>query len=221
MADIAGTVMNATQSLSLSEFYATIEPLIYYVIAMAVYAFFIFKFYRFVASRDVFKIDFEKHRGKGKAAMYAIYIIGYLILFPIIIFIWFGVFSAFLIFISKMKILSSILLVAMALVATIRIATYYNEELSRDIAKLLPLAMLAIFIIDMSYVSIPESINILYQMPLMWKVMVYYLIFVICLEFFLRILHGAWCYSRKRRGSAKEEAPEIPEPEQASRSGLA
>ncbi len=209
MADIAGTVMNATKSLSLPEFYSTIEPLIYYVIAMVIYAFFIFKFYRFVASRDIFKIDFDKHRGKGKAAMYALYILGYIILFPILIFLWFGIFSVLLIFLSKIKILSTLLLISMALVATIRIGAYYNEDLSRDIAKLLPLALLAIFIIDMSYVSIPESVNMLYTIPAMWKSMVYYLVFVMCLEFILRILHGAWCHSRKKK--VKPEVPEIPE----------
>lgn len=213
MADIPGVIMNATQSLSLPEFYSTIEPLIYYVIAMVIYAFFIFKFYRFVASRDIFKIDFEKHRGKGKAAMYALYILGYVILFPILIFIWFGVFSVFMTLVSSTKPLGEILLIAMALVATIRIGAYYNESLSRDLAKLLPLAILAILLIERSYISVLGSVEILYQMPLMWKSMVYYLAFVICLEFILRILHGAWCHSRKMKKADKNM--KTPEPEQA------
>ncbi len=212
MADIAGTVMNATQSLSLPEFYSTIEPLIYYIIAMAIYTFFVFKFYRFVASRDIFKIDFEKHRGKGKAAMYALYILGYVILFPIIIFIWFGVFSVFMTLVSSTKPLGEIMLIAMALVATIRIGAYYSEDLSRDLAKLLPLAILAIFLIERSYISVLGSVDILYQMPLMWKSMVYYLIFVICLEFILRILYSGWHHGKRKKA---EKAVETPGPEQA------
>ena len=212
MADIPGAIMNATQSLSLPEFYSTIEPLIYYIIAMVIYAFFIFKFYRFVASRDIFKIDFEKHRGKGKAAMYALYILGYVILFPILIFIWFGVFSVFMALVSSTKPLGEIMLIAMALVATIRIGAYYSEDLSRDLAKLLPLAILAIFIIERSYISIFGSVEILYQMPLMWKSMVYYLIFVICLEFILRILHSGWHHGKRKKADRNMETPG---PEQA------
>ena len=209
MADIAGTVMNATQSLSLPEFYSTVEPLIYYIIAMAIYAFFIFTFYRFVARRDVFKINFDRHRGRGKAGMYLLYVLGYLILFPILIFLWFGIFSVLLIFLSKVNALSTVLLIAMALVGTIRIGAYYNEDLSRDIAKLLPLALLAIFIIDMSYVSIPGSLDMLYLIPGMWKEMVYYLLFVICMEFVLRIIYSGWHFSRK--GKKAKESLEMAE----------
>ncbi len=212
MADIAATVMNATQSLSLPEFYSTVGPLIYYIIALAIYALFIFKFYRFVACRDVFRLDLAGRR-EGRHAKIALYILEYLILFPVLIFVWFGVFSAFLVLLTRAKPLAEILLMSMALVATIRITSYHNEDLSRDLAKLLPLVLLAIFIIERPYISITESMSVLYQMPAMWKAMVYYMAFVICLEFVLRILYSAWHHSRKRiRG---EGVLEMPEPRQA------
>lgn len=209
------SIINATQSLSLGEFYATAETLGMYIVAMALYAIFVFAFYRFVARRDVFKINFDKYRGGSKAAMYGLYVLGYLIIFPILIFLWFGVFSLFLIFLAKTKVLTSILLLSMALIGAIRICAYVHEDLSRDLAKLLPLALLAVFLIDQSYLNIAASIDLLYTIPAAWKMMVYYLGFVILLEFIMRLLKGTWTSGKKRRtGRVARSHPPVPRPRQ-------
>ena len=74
------------------------------------------------------------------------------------------------------------------LIVAIRITAYYTEELSRDVAKMLPFAILAIFLIDSSYFSIgtvntrlnalalPENVNYIIQ----------FLILIILVEWILR-----------------------------------
>ena len=77
----------------------------------------------------------------------------------------------------------------MALVASIRVTAYYNEALSTDLAKMFPFALLAIFLVDMSFFSYQGSLTTIKQFPLMWKQLIYYLGFTIVLEFLLRILN--------------------------------
>jgi len=98
--------------------------------------------------------------------------------------------SVLLMFLAKSGNVANILLVSVALVAAVRATAYYNEDLSRDLAKMLPFALLGVFLVDISYFSFSNSIELVKQMPSFWKTMAYYLGFVIALEFVLRIGHG-------------------------------
>ncbi len=109
---------------------------------------------------------------------------------PILIFFWFVVLSVILAFLSKEQGAQIVLLLSIALIATIRVMAYYNEDLSKDLAKMLPFALLGIFLVDISFFSIDSSIASLSQIPALWNIMIYYLIFLIILEFVLRLLFG-------------------------------
>jgi len=58
------------------------------------------------------------------------------------VFFWFMVLSLLMIMISKVPDLGQIFQISIALVSVIRITAYYNEDLSRDLAKMLPFALL-------------------------------------------------------------------------------
>ena len=190
-----------TSNISFSEFYTSITPLALYSIAMVAYAIFIFKFYRFIARKDIFKLGLRDYsQGEGFfSRLFAalLYAVEYLILFPIFTFFWFGILSLAFIFLSKTQELQYILLISMALVAVIRITSYYNEDLSKDLAKMLPFALLAVFIIDISYFSFSSSLALLKSTPSMWKVVFYYLIAVIFLELVLRIIYSLAMIGRR------------------------
>lgn len=197
-----------TSSVSFSEFYNTITPLILYIMGMVIYAIFIFKFYRFIARKDIFKLGLSEYsQGEGFfSRLFAalLYIIEYVLLFPIFSFFWFGVLSLLFILLSKKQEIQYIMLISMTLVAVIRITAYYNEELSKDLAKMLPFALLGVFLIDMSYFSFSSSITILKSIPSVWKVIFYYLLAVIALEFILRATYSIF----GRMGRAEEEPQE-------------
>ena len=44
------------EGLDFTEAYDLLEPVVIYILGMALYALFIFKFYRFVASKDIFEL---------------------------------------------------------------------------------------------------------------------------------------------------------------------
>ena len=132
-----------------------LQPVAIFVLGMAVYAFAVFKFYRFVAARDMFELDLSKYEESRYRWVRAIlqvimYLAKYIILFPIFAFLWFGVLTLILAFLSKEQAFSEILQMALATVTAIRVVAYYDEDLSRDLAKILPFAVLAIFLIDAS-----------------------------------------------------------------------
>lgn len=168
-------------------------PVLVVVAGMAAYAVFVFKFYRFVASRDMFGLDLSKNDRMRDAVAWDLiflvwYVLRYVILFPAFAFFWFAVLTLILVFLSENRELPQILLIAMATVSAIRVSAYYNEELSRDLAKILPFAVLGVFIIDTSFFNLQSSLDTLTEISTHRETIAYYLIFLVALEFGLRFV---------------------------------
>ena len=116
-----------------------LTPLLIFVMAMSVYAIFVFKFYRFLSRRDILQMNLDKHnrarpRLVQKGISFAFYCLKFLIVFPALAFFWFLVLTVLLTMMAKGQGLDGILLVSMAVVGSIRVASYYNEALSTDLA---------------------------------------------------------------------------------------
>ena len=198
-------------------------PAATYVLGIAVYALFVFKFYRFVASRDMFELDLSKYeesrhqwvRGFLQLVMYGA---KYVILFPAFAFFWFAVLTLILTFLSRGQPFADILLIALATVSAIRVTAYYNEDLSRDLAKILPFAVLAIFLIDASFFKIDESIEVLKEANDNREGIFYYLLLLIAVEFVLRFILAvvAFLVSLRKRifngrsAGGDDNAPQAP-----------
>ena len=83
--------------------------------------------------------------------------------------------------------MEDLLLIAMAVLTSVRVTSYYTEDLSRDIAKMLPFALLGIFLIDLRYFNLSTSTELLNRVGDEWKSIFYYWVFVILLELVLRV----------------------------------
>lgn len=171
---------------SLAEFYETTKTLVLFMIGISLYAVFVFKFYDIISKRNVFDLKYQDGRSKILTRLF--YVFKYLIIFPFVIFAWFVVIAALLVFLAKNQSLDQILLASMALTGVIRITSYYKEALSQDLAKLLPLILLGTFLIDISYFSIDSSIEKALSVVDIWKSPIYYLLFVVAMEFILRVV---------------------------------
>ncbi len=182
------SLLEITKNFSLAEAQTILEPLIVFIIGMIIYAVFIFKFYRFISRRNIFRRDKKYHEHEGIRKLG--YVLEYIFLFPIVAFIWFFVMASILSMISEVLTIGNIFMISMAIVTTIRVTAYYNEELSRDISKLLPFALLAIFLLDISNISISTPFELLTQLPPIAKTLVYYFAFIVVLEFILRGITG-------------------------------
>ena len=183
-----------SNNLSLNEAISVGKPLTLFIIGMVIYSFFIFKFYRFVAKRDIFYLNLAAYSNSKWETLEDIiasllYILEHLIIFPLFSFFWFLILSLFLIFLSRDLPVTTLLTSAMAVVATIRISSYYKEELAVDIAKTLPLTLLGIFLINgLSTFSFDKAIEAIIILPQIWKTILYYLLYIVLIELTLRIL---------------------------------
>jgi len=172
-----------SQALTLQEALATLQPMVMFVIGMVVYSLFVFKLYKFMASKDVFRVS---RGGSHSAHKRVAYFLEYIFLFPIIAIFWVFVLSILLALLSDVIEITNIFTAAVATVATIRVAAYYNEELSREIAKLVPLALLALFLLDIANFSFAAALQVVYLVPLALDTLFYYFIAIVVLEFVLR-----------------------------------
>lgn len=180
--------------LVLDDAFRLLQPLLIVVIGMAAYAVFVFKFYRFLAARDVFNLNLSQNDAVRGAVFWdlvflAWYAVRYVILMPAFAFIWFAVLTLILVFLSEDRQLSNMLLISMATVCAVRVSAYYSEELSRDLAKILPFAVLGVFIIDSSFFALEASLAALGEIGAHLDVIVYYMLFLVALEFALRFIY--------------------------------
>ena len=189
-----------------------------YIVGIGVYAVFIFHFYRFLSARDMFRFDLSRYQESRFKVIrgffhFVMYIVKYIVVFPVFAFFWFAVLTVILAFLSKDRAFSEVLLVALATVSAIRVAAYYNEDLSRDLAKILPFAVLGIFIIDASFFTIEDSLAVLQDANNQREVVFYYFVFLVALEFILRMVFGYFklIVVGRRRILAQREAGEVVE----------
>lgn len=167
------------------------HDLVGFAIGMVIYGIFIFHFYRFIAKRDLFKLNLSKHLSSGKnvtkiASGFAFIVTNFFI-YPIVIFVWFVVYSLFMFFLAPGLEHTTISLVGSALIIAVRIAAYYNEVLARDLSKLIPLAILGFFLLSPTFFTIDDVISRLEEFPSFIGNIVSFLIFAVIVETVLSI----------------------------------
>lgn len=185
-----------------------IPALFFISVSIALYSIFIWIFYRFLAEKDVLKLDLKKynvykHEALVKFFRVLFYTIEFIIISPIVIFIWFSIFSIFIIILAKELEVGSVILICAALISAIRICAYFKEELSRDIAKLIPLTLLGVAILTPGFIEIETHIDRIVQVSSFFDHAVYYFIFIVILEVVLRLLYipVLWIKSNKEDSS--------------------
>ena len=184
-----------TKGLDINDALDMLWPVLIYVLGMSVFAIFVFKFYRFVAARDVFALNLGRSEGLSFRWMRSLlhlvlYVVKYLALFPVFAFFWFAVLTVILAFLSKDQTFSETLLIALVTVSAIRVTSYYKEDLARDLAKILPFAVLSVILINASFSSVSDSLDRLRMAGDYSETILYYLVFLIALELVLRLLVG-------------------------------
>lgn len=209
-------------TLDLIEALTALGPLALATIGIAVYGIFVFNFYRFLARKDIFKLDLDKHNHTTRPILRKtfasiLYVVKFLIVFPAFVFFWFVVLAFLLSLMARNQSVDSILLAAMGVVGSIRICAYYNQALSTDLAKILPFALLGITLIDRSLANIPTPSANLADAVERWETMVYYMAAVVILEMVMRILTALRALIRRRvaarRARIEGGAAAVPAPE--------
>ena len=152
----------------------------YLIVSIAIYSILIWHFYRYIARRDCFKISPRRHKK-------VIGFLKYFLFFPFVAFLFFAGFSLMMLFLTKSYDIPAVLSTSFAIIAAIRICAYYNEDLSKDIAKMLPFALLGIFLIDASYFTFGDITSKIDSLPEFFTLCLQFILFIILIEWILRI----------------------------------
>ena len=180
--------------------FSALISIFYLVIAIAIYSILIWHFYRFIAKRDCFKLSMKKHPK-------LIGFLKYFFAFPFVAFVFFMGFSLLMLFLTRGYEIEAVLSTSFAIIAAIRIAAYYNEDLSKDVAKMLPFALLGIFLVDPSYFRFEDIMNRIYSLPEFFTLSIQFILFVILLEWILRILLTIRYAIIKKKQNSSVEIP--------------
>ena len=179
-----------------------------YAVGMALYGIVVWHFYRHLAKRETIDVDPysapPRHPFFKAIADFFTFLVRSLVLFPLVSFIYFLVLGGFLLFLSKSNDVGSILLMSVSIIAAARITAYYSEDLSKDMAKLIPFGLLGVFVVDPTFFSLEATVNKFLSLPQYLHVVLQYLIAIVLLEFILRVWHHT--AGRYRRDPADKGA---------------
>ena len=171
--------------------------LVVYTILILMYSIFIWKFYRFLASRDIIQLNlsqynYSNHPVLEKFAAVGLYALEYLIILPFLVFFWFAILSIFLLVLSESQNTLQILLISAAIIASTRVTSYISEDLSKDIAKILPFTILASFILGTSFFDSAIVIKKISEIPTLFENIITFVVFIFIIEFVFRILYSIY-----------------------------
>lgn len=198
---------------------ASFYDLIIFSISVVIYAIFIFHFYRFIARRNIFSFDVErrilggKYKSSGEkisaAPRIAAFIGTKFVIFPFVIFGWFLAYSFFILFMSQDIQAEKVFFVSAILIIAIRITSYYNEDLSKDLAKTIPFSILGIFMFDQTFFTIDDISKNLLELPQYALQVGAFLILAITIEIALSIAYllRLKLSGTKRKTNSNSEQP--------------
>lgn len=177
-----------------------IQTLAMYAIGISIYGLFVYFFYETLSRRNLLG---ERWQDADFGPLTLVWrAIRYVFLFPIVTFLFFMVLAASFLFFSaagqiavdQATFVNQVLLISMAIVTSVRITAYISQPTSHDIAKLLPLGMLAVFIVGLNMEAdvIRETIRLFQEfvsVEILTGVIARYFLFLILLEGALRLIY--------------------------------
>ena len=156
---------------------------------MVSYGVFIWHFYRLISKREIVSLTLQKYQTGGKKlTSIIVYFAKYVLVFPLVVTAWFFAYSLFMFFLAPDIDQDFVFLIVISLVVAIRMAAYYKEDLSKDLAKMIPFSLLGIFLVNNTLFTIDQLIERLDDfIPFIGKIAAFVL-FAIGVEAALRIL---------------------------------
>lgn len=147
-------------------------------------------FWKTLSRRNMIEVDWKKiHGGFGTQVFERVkFGLEYAIVFPLATFVWFVVLTIFLYFMSKTASIANMMFIAISLVAAIRVCAYLDEDIAGDIAKVVPIAILGVFITQptmFSPIIIEQRLN---EMSALVMDTLPYFVMLMAMEVILRIL---------------------------------
>jgi len=165
--------------------------LLFLILIVLAYSIFVWKFYRFIATKNFLELNLAKYNTSQQPAVartigIVFYFFEYILILPFLIFFWFAVFAIFLIVLTDSLTVDTVIIISATVIAVIRMTAYYKEDLSKDIAKLLPFTLLSVSILSPGFFNIERIIGHIASIPEFFGEIMLYLFLIIAIEIILR-----------------------------------
>lgn len=188
---ISGVYSEAITSLPSN--YALLLKVFIFAILLSLYSIFTYKFYIYLSKKDLIELNLTRlnrieHAFLKRFFAIILYFIEYIIVLPFLIFFWFAVLALLILLISENQGINHVIVISASMVAAIRILAYYSEDLSRELAKIFPLTVLTIFILNPTFFSLERVATNLSQVPQFLTSILFFFILIIVLELILRLV---------------------------------
>jgi len=166
--------------------------IIFLVVIITLFCIFIWKIYTIISKKNLLELNLKQYNKAShpifeKSLGVLLYFIEYIIIFPFFVFFWFLIFNIFLILLTKGIEVQAILMISAIIIIAIRATAYYKEELSKDLAKLLPFTLLAVAITQKGFFNFEEILGRFSQIPLFLNNILGYLAIIVLIEIILRV----------------------------------
>lgn len=167
--------------------------LFFFTAIIVIYGVFVYYFYKNLARKNIIELNLNQYNktenpGLGKFVAVIFYIIEFLIIMPILTALWFSVLAIFLVILSKIDNVGTILMICAALIAAVRVVSQISSQLAQDIAKMVPLTLLGLFLIDPNFFNIGMLVNRFTQVPGLLAQIPYFLVFIVAIEILARLV---------------------------------
>lgn len=175
-------------------FFSETFPTLMAIIAIAAYSGFVFMFYRLLARRDIVTLDLGKYdQSMSRYRAFfrtGVWLLQYAIAIPLLIAFWTLVMAVILTLLAEGNDHARNALIATSVVGSVRILSYWTEDLSRDVAKMLPFAVLGVFLVGSTSVEFSEFEELRNNADELAASYFNSMILLAILETVLRIIHG-------------------------------
>ncbi|MFA4960351.1 MAG: hypothetical protein WC548_01685 [Candidatus Pacearchaeota archaeon] len=166
--------------------------LLFFTTVIVIYSLFVYYFYRFLAKKNILELNLSQYNQYGSPALakfvaVVFYFLEYLFLLPILTFFWFAILSVLILFLAEGIPTGTILLITAAFVASVRVTSYFNERISVELAKIVPITFLAIAITDLGFFNVAKLLSKFHDVPLLFNDIIYFLLFIAAVEVIMRV----------------------------------
>ncbi|MCD4771140.1 hypothetical protein K8R30_01855 [archaeon] len=184
----------------------------FFTAVIVIYSVFVFFFYRFLAKKNIIEFNlnqYNQYSSQFLVKVFAVvfYVVEYVVLLPVLTFFWFAILSILILLLAKDMNIATVLLVSAALVTSSRVASYLNEDLAKDLAKMLPFTLLVIAITTTGFFDISALFSRIGEIPSLFSKIPYYLLFIVAIELIMRAVD--FVHSLVQSTKATEEEPEV------------
>lgn len=168
-----------------------------YGVGIAVYTAFVFTFYKIVSRRQALK----KTRPGGWGRLVRAF--EWTFMMPSIAFAYFGVLAGALFLLAKSQTTGQIILVALGVVVGIRVTSLLHEEMSADLARVVPLGLLGVVLVDPGFLSLETTGDRIVEAAAQWPLLTRAFALLVALEIALQTIGVV----RRRSGLTRSLVP--------------